>query len=63
MVQKRPFDNEELYDVSSKHPRHLQLVSILEFVPSDDASRQVPNLGKNFLSFTVRNACLAAFDH
>lgn len=35
MVQKRPFGEEELYEVSSKQPRHVepsrQLVSFLEF--------------------------------
>ncbi|XP_059639871.1 uncharacterized protein LOC132282278 [Cornus florida] len=41
MVQKRPFVDEELYEVSSKQPRKLecsnQLVSSLEFLPSEDA--------------------------
>lgn len=40
MVQKRPFDDEELYEISSKHPRQLEhnhhLISFLEFVPFDD---------------------------
>lgn len=40
MVQKRPFDDEELYEISSKHPRQLDhnnhLLSFLEFVPFDD---------------------------
>lgn len=40
MVQKRSFDDEELYEISSKHPRQLEhnhhLISFLEFVPFDD---------------------------
>ncbi|CAK9147999.1 unnamed protein product [Ilex paraguariensis] len=39
MVQKRPFSGEEVFEVSSKHPRHVehssQLVSVLDF-PSED---------------------------
>lgn len=35
MVQKRPYGEEKLYEVSSKQPRHVepssQLVSFLEF--------------------------------
>ncbi|KAA8542529.1 hypothetical protein F0562_023681 [Nyssa sinensis] len=50
MVQKRPFGDEELYEISSKHPRQLeysnQLVSFLEFVPSEDAAHKHQNSGE-----------------
>ncbi|KAK9278254.1 hypothetical protein L1049_027818 [Liquidambar formosana] len=56
MVQKRPFDDEELYEVSSKHPRQLehshQLVSILEFVPTEDAPRQLQISGEDEDGYT-----------
>ncbi|KAA8541010.1 hypothetical protein F0562_024852 [Nyssa sinensis] len=52
MVQKRPFGDEELYEVSSKHPRQLeysnQLVSVLEFVPSDNATQKPKTSGEGF---------------
>ncbi|XP_057951399.1 uncharacterized protein LOC131146099 isoform X2 [Malania oleifera] len=45
MVQKRPFNDEELYKVSSKHPRQLEhnneLVPFLEFVPSELAFQKL----------------------
>lgn len=50
MVQKRPFDDEELCELSSKQPRHLehnrQLVPIFEYVPSEDACLQFQALGE-----------------
>lgn len=49
MVQKRRFDDEEVYTVSCKHSRHVehsnQMVSILEFVPSKYASHQLHTSG------------------
>lgn len=46
MVQKRPFVDEETYEVSCKYQRQLeysnQLVSFLEFVPAEDTTQQ-PN--------------------
>ncbi|KAL6955939.1 hypothetical protein U1Q18_046114 [Sarracenia purpurea var. burkii] len=47
MVQKRPFGDEDSYEVSSKHPRQLdysnQIVSFLDFVRSEDMAQQ-PNV-------------------
>uniref|UniRef100_A0A5B7A7N1 Myb-like domain-containing protein n=1 Tax=Davidia involucrata TaxID=16924 RepID=A0A5B7A7N1_DAVIN len=55
MVQKRPFGDEELYKPSSKHPRQLeysnQLVSVLEFVPSDNAAQKPQTSGEGEGSF------------
>ena len=43
MVQKRPFDTAEIFEVSFKHPKHVetnnQLVSFSESVFPDDVSR------------------------
>ena len=46
MVHKRPFEAEDIYDVSLKHPKQAepskQLVSFSESVFSEDASNQRP---------------------
>ena len=52
MVQKRPFDDEELYEISSKYHKLLEhnnhLISFLEFVPLDDSLQKphVPGEGE-----------------
>ena len=53
MVQKRPFDDEEFYEISSKHPKLLEhnnhLISFLEFVPLDDSLQKPHFPGKKEL--------------
>lgn len=51
MVQKRPYDDEEIFKITVKHPRQVepskQLVSFSESVfPVDDASRTPRTLGE-----------------
>lgn len=53
MVQKRPYDDEEIFKISFKHPRQVehskQLISFSESVFSEDASGIPQNLGEQVL--------------
>ncbi|KAI8543240.1 hypothetical protein RHMOL_Rhmol08G0202100 [Rhododendron molle] len=55
MVQKRPFNDEESYEGSSKHHRQLdytnQLVSFLQFVHAEDKAQPPNTSGKVVVSF------------
>lgn len=52
MVQKRPFDAEEILEVSFKHPKHVgpsnELVSLSEYVfPNDDCDTHMPKTSED----------------
>uniref|UniRef100_A0A803R0B8 Uncharacterized protein n=1 Tax=Cannabis sativa TaxID=3483 RepID=A0A803R0B8_CANSA len=59
MVQKRPYDEEEIFKISFKHPRQIedskQLFSFSESVFSESASEMMPKtLGEHVATLTIQ---------